>query len=1097
MHPASIQIHRSNRLERSVDALCEALRRPLADPMSQEWILVQGRGMALWLNMRLSERFGVCANIDYIYPRQLVQRVLCAALGHDPTELALEGYRREQLTWATLSQLGEKLTDPAFVDLARYLKEDSGGVRSFELAEQIAKTFDEYLTYRPEWLRGWEGRPASARNQLDLFSETPMPKAERWQRELWQSLTAKLGTQHVANLEPAFHKALKRKKTLQTLPERISVFGLTNLPPLYVRILASLGRQAEVRLFLLSPSRQYFADVRRRKQTGPELFGEAGNPVLEACGALGAEFATIVDEAPASVGVAAVENEDYVRASDTLLGRLQNSILDHTAQTETERIPLSRVDDSLAFHACHGPIREVEVLHDQVLALLDEGMAPNDILVMMPDVDEYAPLIEAVFERHPDDPRRIPFRISDRRPQGDNPVLEAFVRVLMLAERRASAPEVLDLLALGPVHTRFGIAASDLPLLTRWVVDNGIRWGIDEEHKRQSGVPDQAQNSWRFGLDRLLLGYAVSTEGRATVGGILPYDDVEGSTGELLGRFVQFTHELFGFTERLLKKQSASQWQATLSELLTALTLTNGDDAWQQQQVLDALSAFSESAAKTGFEDELSLRIVRRWLEAHIDDSRQARGFLAGGVTFCAMVPMRSIPFRVVYLLGMNDGNFPRSSHRPDFNLIDDSTRPRVPGDPDRRTDDRYLFLEALLSAREKLIISYVGQSVRDNNPLSPSIVVVELLDALRTHVVCGPDEDAQQALDEALVTRHPLQPFSPRYFQPNDARLFSYEHAYLEGARLMAGERQELPALFPEPLPARQNDNDLTLAELTEFFRSPSAYLLRRRLGVNLEGEHLSVPDREPVELDGLETYAVGAPLLEQRLEGVGFEAALALCRATGALPNGTPGQLELERALRSADPIARAVRETTEHAPLAPLAFDLSVGHRRLFGELDNLHPIGRISYRFSRISAEQQLRGWLSHLVLCAVAPARVQRQSWLLLRAQKGDGVAVARFSPVEQPIEVLGQLLSLFEEGSSRPLPLFPDASALFAHEVARGKSGQDALKAADKPYRAKYSNDAAVKRLYGQSTLAEIGPEFEELACNIFGPLQAHLESEG
>ncbi len=1096
MDPPSIHIHRSNRLERSVDALCSLLEQPLSDPMSKEWILVQGRGMALWLNMRLSERFGVWANVDYIYPRQLVQRVLCAALGQEPTELALEGYRREQLTWVTLKKLRGLLGQPGFEDLARYLARDAQGVRAFELAEQIAKTFDEYLTYRPEWLRNWEGRSQDreSRDQLDLFANAPVSKAERWQRVLWRALSEELGPLHVANLELDFHKALKRKKRIDTLPERVSVFGLTNLPPLYVRILGSLARQAEVRLFLLSPSQQYFADVRRRAQSGPTLFGPSGSPILEACGALGAEFATIVDAAPSAVGVLNEEHEDYVRADSTLLGRLQNSILDHSTPSSEERVALDSSDTSIALHACHGPIREVEVLHDQVLALLDEGLAPNDILVMMPDVDEYAPLIEAVFERDSDDARRVPFRISDRRAQGDNTVLEAFFRVLMLAERRASASEVLDLLALEPVHTCFGISAADLPTLTRWVVDTGIRWGIDEGHKARSGVPDQEQNSWRFGLDRLLLGYAVNTEGRQTIAGILPYDEVEGSIGELLGRFVHFTHKLFGFCKRLAVEQTAAEWQTTLSELLTSLMAPSAEEAWQRQQVLDASSSLTESAAKTNFEEKLSLRVVRRWLEGHVDDSRQARGFLAGGVTFCAMVPMRSIPFRVVYLLGMNDGTFPRSSHRPDFNLLDDSSRPRAPGDPDRRTDDRYLFLEALLSARERLLISYVGQSVRDNTELAPSIVVAELLDALAQHVQPDADESPSATVARRLITRHPLQPFSPRYFKASEAHLFSYEHSYLGGARLMEGERHEPPSLFPTDLPELPDVDDVTLPELTDFFRSPSAYLFQRRLGVNIKGEHLSVPEREPVELGGLETYAIGAPLLEQRLDGLEREEALTLCRATGWLPAGTPGRLEFERALRSADPIASAVRQTTDRAPLTPLAFELVVGSTKLRGELDNLHPIGRISYRFSRISAEQELRGWLAHLVLCAVAPRNVQAESWLLLRAKTGDGVAAARFVAVEDPLGPLKDLLSLYQRGASRPLPLFADASATFVREQARGKSPRDALEAADKVFRAKYKDDPAVSRLYAAETLHDLDTDFGDVAQLVFGPLLRHLQ---
>ncbi len=383
---------------------------------------------------------------------------------------------------------------------------------------------------------------------------------------------------------------------------------------------------------------------------------------------------------------------------------------------------------------------------------------------------------------------------------------------------------------------------------------------------------------------------------------------------------------------------------------------------------------------------------------------------------------------------------------------------------------------------------------MRDNAELAPSIVVAELLDALAQHVQPEAGKSPSATVTAKLVTRHPLQPFSPRYFKASEAHLFSYEHSYLGGARLMEGERHDPAPLFPTDLPELPDVDDVTLPELTDFFRSPSAYLFQRRLGVNIKGEHLSVPEREPVELGGLETYAIGAPLLEQRLDGLEREEALMLCRATGWLPVGTPGRLEFERALRSADPIASAVRQTTDRAPLTPLAFELLVGTTKLRGELDNLHPIGRISYRFSRISAEQELRGWLAHLVLCAVAPSNVQAESWLLLRAKTGDGVAAARFVTVEDPLGPLRDLLSLYRRGASHPLPLFADASATLVREQARGKSPRDALEAADKVFRAKYKDDPAVSRLYGAETLHDLGADFSDVAQLVFGPLLRHLQ---
>jgi exodeoxyribonuclease V gamma subunit len=1123
MTSPTIEIHRSNRLENLARALSSAVAAPLSEPLAREWVVVQGRGMALWLNMRLSEQLGVWANADYIYPRHFVQRVFAAVLGEEPTADAAKRYQRERMVWSILAELESLLPRPEFENLTRYIGDDPDGARAFELSSQIARTFDEYLTFRPELLRGWQRMSDTAAPQLDLFAGAPLAQNEAWQQMLWRALVERIGDTHTATLERAFHKALLRRKVPAGLPRRISVFGLSNLPPLYVRVLASLGAHTEVRLFNLSPSREYFEDAQFRSRAPEALqFSGAreGNRLLISQGVLGAEFAKILSTEFSAVGAAELERDDYEpTTSETLLGRLQNNILDHVHGPSRGRQPFPSDDRSIAIHSCHSAIREVEVLFDQVLALLDRGFAPSDILVMMPSVDDYAPLIEAVFERSPEDPRRVPYRISDRRPHGDSAVLEAFSRVLMLAEQRVAASEVLDLLAIAPVHSRFDIQATDLQALTVWVVESGIRWGVSAEHKARAGVVAEPTNSWRFGLDRLLLGFATLSDGQSTTCGVLPYDNIEGSTGALLGRFVQFAETLFVCLDDLRTARTALLWQATLSNLLSTLMAQTADDGWQHQQVLDTLARLVESVEGADFTRPLSLRVVRRWLEEHFDQDREARGFLAGGVTFCAMVPMRSIPFRAVCLLGMNDGAFPRATQRIDFNLIESGPRGRRAGDPNRRVDDRYLFLEALLSAREHFIVSYVGQSVRDNAVLSPSIVVSELLDTLgaqydaprRAEFQTGddgraPDAPAAAVIGE-LVTKHPLQPFSPRYFGGESARLFSYEDAYLAGAQLMDGQRLEARPLFDGPLPEVASRDELPLTELVEFFDSPATYLLRRRLDVHFSGEQLAVLDREPVELSGLAAYQLGAPAMELRLRDVPTERIRKLSEATGWLPSGAPGRIAFDKVMESVEQICEVAQRVRKGGTLPSLAFRVPLhGGLTLVGELDHLVAVGRATVQFSRVSARQQLRSWLAHLVLCTLTPTGVKPQSWLIGRRRTGEGAEVLRFNPVEGASSLLADLVELFTLGQTEPLCLFPESSLAFARRMRHPKGNQvTALADANKAWETSELRFVpAIERLYGSGSLLELhGPTgtepsknltFERLSLRVFDALLEHLE---
>jgi exodeoxyribonuclease V gamma subunit len=1117
-----LQIHTSNQLELLGDLLAEEVSRPSAGALHKEFVVVQGRSMALWLSMHLSRALGVFANAEFLYPRNFVERMFQLALppGEDPAStgaIGLEGYRPDALAWAILDSLPGMLSNPAFAALKRYVGEDPLQLKRFELSTQIARSFDEYLTFRPELLRAWQGDET----QGDLFQHAWGSIHLGWQERLWCSLVERLGPHHFAAQEPRFLRALARKRRPAELPERISVFALTNLPPLYVRVLAALSRHSEVHVFGLHPSSP---NVNGAELTALELgdrepdastsgkpamagFRNNPHPLTRSWGQLGLEVERTWSKELRVLGTIPTLTSRYGAAqAHSLLGRLHDAL---GGQTGVGTLLVPADDQSISVHSCHSPMREVEVLHDQVQALLESGFAPDEILVMMPNVDEYAPLIQAVFDR-PQDPTAIPYRISDRKPQGDSPVLEAFTRILLLADRRLAASEVLDLLGLGPVHERFGMRESDLEVITRWIVDSGVRWGLDAEHKVGAGMPNDTTHSWRFGLDRLLLGYATLGDDTSLIGGLLPYPEVEGSQGLLLGRLSSFVDTLSSVVTELAEPRSAAAWQTTLTDVLTRLVTDTSVTAWQHIRVRQALAALAESASHGRCTALLSLQVVRQWLDETFSREREAHGFLAGGINFCTLVPMRSIPFRAVALLGMNERAFPRSTRRPDFNVMGRARERRRDGDPDRRLDDRQLFLEAVLSAREKLILSYVGQSIRDNSQSSPSIVISELLDELE-RLATPRDADAtigggHGPLRDRIVIRHPLQPFSPRYYDGRDPRLFSFEAGYLSGAAKVDRERST-----PKPLLSRALDaaelTECALPLLLEFFRSPAEYLLRYKLELQRPEEYLEVPDREPVELNPLDAYAIGARSLALLSKGLPPRDVERVVRAGAVLPGGAPGHVHFEALCNSLLPMLEGLQRLTHGGavPAAPVA--LTVDGVRLVGSLDQLYSSGRIEGRFARSSARHDLRAWLLHLVLCATRPPGVAPFSVQICRVSDNEGAAISCFKPVAEPLPLLADLLKLYRVGQSEPLMLFPKASLGFVELLRKNKPEVEAVRqfGVQKDWAEERDQSHALQRIYGQGAELDVdgprgthpplgGPSFAQVARRVFEPLLDHVE---
>ena len=741
-------------------------------------------------------------------------------------------------------------------------------------------------------------------------------------------------------------------------------------------------------------------------------------------------------------------------------------------------------------------MREVEVCRDQLLALMtraEDPIAPHEVVVMMSEVETYAPFVEAVFGEDPAATTHIPFRIADRKLRADSPVVDAFFRALDLVGSRMTAPAVIDLLTASAIEERLTSAGADLEKLTEWIVNAGVRWALDAEHREQHGQPSNNQNTWRFGLDRLLLGYAMPTFGNALFADVLPYDEIEGKQAADLGVLVSFLDTLFFPVRHLEAARGVSQWREDLLAFLGAITGEGQDDDWQHQHIRQALASLQAEANTAGFLGTVDLAVMRAWLQERVESALPERGFLAGGVTFCAMVPMRSIPFRVVCLLGLNDGAFPRATRTAQFDLIARGPTGPQPGDRDRRLDDRYLFLETVCAAREFLIVTYTGQSVRDNAVRPPSVLVSELLDAVGAFSV------SRERVEEAVVVRHPLQGFSRRYFTGEDARLFSYARGFQQVASRLGRELLAPPAFARQSLAAIAEPQTL-FADLQRFWADPLRFFLTRRVRVDFPELAQDVPSREPTELDALQRYGVGSYVLA--LDGAADrDHTSSLSRATGLLPYGSLGQCYLEDVCEQAEGIA-SVAKPWMRSRVAPVHFDhvLATG-ARLVGTLDGLFAEGGVHRQFGRIKAGRQMRAWVAHLVLCLLSPKDVARQTVVIGRSVK-EGPAVLRFAQVHQPEPLLADLIHFFHLGQQAPLRFQADASVAF---VAPGKKGskKEPIELAADAYKDVRNYLSHWRRVAGDEgppfcALASEGPKFEDLARLLLAPMVAHRTiSEG
>ena len=1047
-------LHASNRTENLLNHLMAVIRADVKrDLFSKELFLIQSQGMERVVCQTMADEFRSFCNFQFMFPLHF--------LGFIAEKIGIknnsESYDRQILTWRIEAHL-RNLSHENLSELRSYLSADNRKLKRFQLARKLAHIFDQYQVMRPEMLVKW----------ADNRSVTDLP-AEKWQKELWLKLTTEErgGNHRGVLLRQVIDKLGSGEKLSHLLPDRVSVFGLHIMPPVFLEFLSSLSKLSDVHLFILSPCKHYWGDVETRRITlkrslhlspqqrsSAEIEEEQRHPLLATMGQQGRDFQKMMlENVDFEVEFESFEDPLEEPASRTLLRTLQSDLLRGEVVPRRDS-PLTGCDGSVRVVSCHSAFREISVLRDHLLQLLyeDSTLELRDIIVMAPDIQEYAPLIPAVFGD-------IQYSIADSSLQRKNRYINAFITFLDLFKGRFGWSEIMDLLRQPIVHTNFELTAADLDILQRWVLDSGIRWGLSAEQREQMGV-HFSEASWSTGLERLLMGYAIDSE--EFVDGVLPFSAVEGSTAEILGGLCQFVDIVERSRIRFSSEKSLEEWSSILLTVIEELFGENDHRDYAELQ-----SILSEPAVRYGLfhSENIDFIVIIEWLKSFVQERSSSSGFLRGQLTFCSMLPMRSIPFKVVCLLGLNDGRFPKTDNTSTFDLMSREFRP---GDRSARDDDRYQFLEAVLAARSTLYLSYIGQSIRSNENIPPSVIVAEFLDILST--LYGV-EDA--------VAEHPLHPFNKKYFiKSKERRLFSYNQYYCKTAENL---QNGLLSIEPWWQGKREADiEQINFNDLLGFYRNPQTWFVRNCLGIHLEKDQELPDERELFDLTGLEKYTIEQEIVGNLLAGR-ESGVFPELKARGRWPLGMPGAISYKHKLDELALFIDSVRSQEMGERIPDSSFEIEAGPYLLTGTLSNLYENGVMLVRYADAKGKDLLAGWLHHLVANHLFG---KTESTIVTAGE------VYKFSSGETS-PGLDQLLNHFMTGCHRPSSFFIEPALGYCRQ-ADSRSAIPPLQKSTEILRrileAGYE-PAWNLLLQGQDEEFILGAEFETLCFDIMSPI--------
>ena len=1064
---SGLYLFSSNRVESLLDAMGYRLAEyPLDSVFAPEQVVTPSRAMARWVNLQLAQHSGIAANINYSLPASWIWNLISHILEDVPEEDPLG---RASSSWKIFGLLPELIQQPAFTQLQHYLDRDNSDLKRWQLSARIADVLDRYQLYRPELIRDWSnGKPGRGKYGV-------------WQSILWRELIKGNETTHrvcvIDHLLEKLHNQSHGFEQFDKLPQRFSLFVLSTLPPFFVEILRALSQHCQIDIYHHSPTDQYWADlvnrraIARKRLLAPDEtdYYDTGNELLASWGRQGQAFQDLLLNHNDSL---VAELDDFREsAKTTLLHRLQSNIF---SLTEDDGV-IEADDKTLQIHICHSPLRECQVLHDQLLNAFaaDESLSPEDILVMAPEISRYAPYIEAVFNKDESESRpAIPWNLSDTTVADEHPLIRSFFFLLNLPNSRFTESEVLSCLDIPELRKRFDLKDEAVENIHYMVTQSNVRWGADEQHKKDLGLPPILENTWKQAGQRLFSGYAMGEDMGESVAEnvaesnlwndtIAPLDINSTEKALSLGKFWLLFERLNKWRGLLANDKTAIEWQKALNNLLDDFfSNLNENDQYGSaeyrresdgkiQQIRDVLDTLTSNAGNNLITPDL----LQHWLNDSLGEQTVNGRYFSGGVTFCGMRPMRSLPFKVICLLGMNNDPFPRIDRPVEFDVLKDHWKQ---GDPVKGDEDRYLFLETLLCSREKMIITYSGKDLKDNSERQPSVLVRELLDYVDEHYMTAD----KGAASKTITIEHPLQPFSSANYRPanhqqNNSR--SHDKYWFEVCKTNNQEKALISdeaisdadspnTNWPDYILPRQKGSGsdktervIQLNRFRQFFKHPVKFFFNEQLKLYLT-EQNSNNDEEPFNLNALEKWQIKQGMLDARLQGKNITRESLSAR--GQLPHGPMSELEFTQTKRD---IATTLNELEPYlgGQAESRRIELTLDDSVLSGQVGNcIKTIGLLHRTASKLQGKNLLPAWIDHLALCASGQLPENENSAMLT----SDRHIKFRHLGQNEAEDYLKLYIELYREGQKRPLPVLPNASWAWATKEGEPEKKHSAAK---------------------------------------------------
>ena len=1063
---SGFNVYFSNRTENLIDELALLISRRKS-PFENLQIAVQSRGMERYLSLELANRTGIAANLSFPFPSHVWNNLLSILSERNDNRILHFPYNINELRRGIYTILSETVQkdSPWLKNYLRNKDENVVKLKKFQLSQKIAGLYDRYAVQRPDMLRKW---------LLEDFSSED--EDEIWQRNLYNELLGRNFISDPLQRIKDLNNAAGQKAMEDIIPRRLFFFGISNMPLLYREILEILSGICSIYIFNLSPDADFAKKENKKILPGlRDYLGADSSEYFEYLSNL--QLNKNNNAEAASHGDSGEKNN--------LLYILQQSV----SQGRNNKNHSYEEDDfSVTVHSCHSPFREVEVLRNFLIGRLneDKNLKASDIIVMMKDVDRYAPFIHSIFGFGADG-YNFEYSISDRHPSSDFDVWDLLNQFIEILPGKFTSREMISLSENVLIKKHFNFTDDDISLFRELIEGAGIRWGYDGEEKKEYGLSPVETNTWRMGFDRLLLGYLMPGNSRELYQNILPVEALNSGTFENFGKFIDFIETSRNYRKAFSASRTFSEWKSIIQDFFK-------DMAGIPPDRLDFIKNLDSGDISVNNKTEMfNIDIVSGEINNSFSEKRFAYDFLSGGITFCSLTPMRSVPKKLIAVLGLDESSFPSADTNPSFDLIQ---KHPVRTDITRKNDDKRLFLEIILSAGEYLFLSYTGKDISNNREIRPSSVITQVLSEIKNTLIEKNDF-------RKIVFNHHLFQFHPDYFLKTAKSVYSSysKNEYNKARSLLSDPEDEYSFLPLDYCRNHEEVHELSVPKFIRYFVNPSEYYLKQ-MSIYPESEQTLLEEDEVFFPTSLENYNTMQEILKIYLSGGNTEESFAnlhnILQGSGFIPHENAGKAYLNLKYSEMSEYLTFIKKMIKPSERLPVSLNIKLEKLNLILNANfQMHENELIFFRPASVKPKDLLSAWIYHLILSCPGEKEVRTS---LIGLNKGK-IEHMRFLPVSGSKNILRMLEKLYFEGLSRPLPFFLNTSHAYAAKYISADDGLKAISEAGNKWNGipvrnipGEKDNESINKCFDKASLPDI-EGFTGMALEIFKPLIEHIEA--